>query len=272
MAAEIGHINYDEIEVEKTATYDSLKDRVVIITGGGQGIGRGYAHYFAAQGAIPVIAEINGENAERVANEVREKQGKSLGIETDVADLDSATAMAEATLKEFGRIDCLINNAAVFSKITMAPFWELPVDEWKRAMDVNITGSMFCARAVVPAMQEARWGRIINVSSGTFVMGLPNYLHYITSKSAVVGMTRSMARELGEWNITVNTFWPGVMQTEIERPSVPRERFKEYTDRQSLKRQGTIHDLAKAMLFICSEEASYISGQSLQPDGGLTFL
>ena len=118
----------------------------------------------------------------------------------------------------------------------------------------------------------AEWGRIVNVSSAAFVMGLPNYLHYITTKSAVVGMTRSMARELGPWNITLNTFWPGVMQTEVERPSVPRERFKEYTERQSIKRQGTIHDLAKAMLFLCSEEASYISGQSLQPDGGLTFL
>jgi 3-oxoacyl-[acyl-carrier protein] reductase len=269
---EIGHIDYTTIEVDKTATYHSLKDRVVIITGGGQAIGRGYSHYFAAQGAIPVIAEINGEAGERVAREVREKQGRALAVQTDVADLKSATNMAERALKEFGRIDCLINNAAIFSKITMAPFWELPVDEWKRAVDVNVTGSMFCARAVVPAMQARRWGRIVNVSSGTWVMGLPNYLHYITTKCAVVGMTHSMAKELGPWNITVNCFWPGVMQTEVDRPSVPRERFKEYTARQSLQRQGTIHDLAKAMLFLCSEEASYISGQNLQPDGGLTFI
>jgi 3-oxoacyl-[acyl-carrier protein] reductase len=269
---EVGHIDYSTIEVQKTADYHSLKDRVVIITGGGQGIGRGYAHYFAAQGAIPVIAEYNGENGERVAREVREKQGRALAVQTDVADLKSATTMAERALKEFGRIDCLINNAAVFSRITMAPFWELPVDEWRRAMDVNITGAMFCARAVVPAMQQRKWGRVVNVSSGTWVMGLPNYLHYITTKCAVVGMTHSMAKELGPWNITVNCFWPGVMQTEVDRPSVPRERFKEYTARQSLQRQGTIHDLAKAMLFLCSEEASYISGQNLQPDGGLTFI
>ena len=229
--------DYLDIEVDKSAAYASLKDRVVIITGGGQGIGRAFAHYFAAQGAIPVIAEINGAAGERVAQEVRAKQGRSLAVQTDVADLKSATHLAERTLREFGRIDCLINNAAVFSRITMAPFWELPVDEWKRAVDVNITGSMFCARAVVPAMQERRWGRIVNVSSSTWVMGLPNYLHYITTKSAVVGMTHSMARELGQWNITVNCFWPGVMETEIERPSVPSERFKEYTARQSLKRQ-----------------------------------
>jgi len=269
---EIGNIDYTRIEVDKTASYDSLKDRVVIITGGGQGIGRGYAHYFAAQGAIPVIAEYNGDNAEQVAREVQEKQGRAMAIQTDVADLNAATAMAEKTLSEYGRIDVLINNAAVFSQITMAPFWELPVEEWERAMRVNITGSFFCARAVVPAMQEAKWGRIVNVSSGTTVKGRPNYLHYITSKSAMVGMSRSMARELGPWNITVNTFWPGVMQTEVERPSVPRAAFKAMTEAQALPRQGTIHDLAKAMLFLCSEEAGYITGQNMVADGGSSFL
>ena len=272
MAAEIGDIDYTTIEVDKTASYDSLRDRVVIITGGGQGIGRGYAHYFAAQGAIPVIAEIEGANAEQVADEVRAKQGRVLAVETDVADLGSAEAMAEAALSAFGRIDVLINNAAVFSRITMAPFWELPVEEWKRAMEVNVTGSMFCARAVVPAMRDARWGRIVNVSSGTTAKGRPNYLHYITSKSAMIGMTRSMARELGPWNITVNTFWPGVMQTEIERPSVPRHMFKAMTEAQALPRQGTIHDLAKAMLFLCSEEAAYVTGQNFVADGGSSFV
>ena len=269
---DIGDIDYTTIEVDKTASYDSLRDRVVIITGGGQGIGRGYAHYFAAQGAIPVIAEIEGANAERVADEVRAKQGRALAVETDVADLGSAEAMAEAALSAFGRIDVLINNAAVFSRITMAPFWELPVEEWKRAMEVNVTGSMFCARAVVPAMREARWGRIVNVSSGTTAKGRPNYLHYITSKSAMIGMTRSMARELGPWNVTVNTFWPGVMQTEIERPSVPRHMFKAMTEAQALPRQGTIHDLAKAMLFLCSEEAAYVTGQNFVADGGSSFV
>jgi 3-oxoacyl-[acyl-carrier protein] reductase len=270
--AAIGNIDYSDIEVDKTATYDSLKDRVVIITGGGQGIGRGYAHYFAAQGAIPIVADIDGDNAARVAGEVEAEQGRTLAVQCDVGDLRSATEMAEKTLSAFGRIDVLINNAAVFSRITMAPFWELPVDEWERAMQVNITGSFFCARAVVPAMRDAGWGRIVNVSSATFVMGRPNYLHYITSKSAVVGMTRSMARELGPYGITVNTFWPGVMQTEIERPSVPKEMFKTFTENQALPRQGTIHDLAKTMLFICSDEAAYITGQNIQPDGGMVFI
>ncbi len=269
---EIGNIDYTTIDVDKHVTYDSLEGRVVIITGGGQGIGRGYAHYFAAQGAIPVIAEYNGENGKRVAREVEEKQGRALAVQTDVADIRSATAMAEKTLSEFGRIDVLINNAAIFSQITMAPFWELPVDEWERAVQVNVNGAFYCSRAVVPAMQEARWGRIVNVSSGTTVMGRPNYLHYITTKSAMIGMSRSMARELGPYGITVNTFWPGVMQTEIERPSVPKHMFEVLTGNQALPRQGTIHDLAKAMLFLCSDEAGYITGQNMLADGGANMI
>jgi 3-oxoacyl-[acyl-carrier protein] reductase len=269
---EIGDIDYTTIDVDKHVTYDSLEGRVVIITGGGQGIGRGYAHYFAAQGAIPVIAEYDEKNGANVAREVQEKQGQALAIRTDVADIESATELAEKTLSAFGRIDVLINNAAVFSAITMAPFWELPVAEWERAVQVNINGAFYCSRAVVPAMQEARWGRIVNVSSGTTVMGRPNYLHYITTKSAMIGMSRSMARELGPWGITVNTFWPGVMQTEVERPSVPKHMFEVLTGNQALPRQGTIHDLAKAMLFLCSDEAGYITGQNMLVDGGANMI
>ena len=260
-----------DIVVDRSARYDSLEDRVAVITGGGQGIGRGFAHHFAAQGAVPVVADIDGGNAAAVQAEIEAKGGRALGVETDVASEDAARALAAAALDAFGRIDILINNAAIFSRITMAPFWELPVDEWKRAMDVNITGAFFCARAVVPAMQEARWGRIVNVTSGTVKSGPPNYLHYVTSKSAVIGMTRSMARELGAWNVTVNTFWPGVTDTGIPRPSVPPEMFEKFIEWQVVKRSTRLEDLAKPMLFICSDEASYISGQILEADGGLNF-
>ena len=269
---EIGYIDYAQMNVDKNASYDSLKDRVILITGAGQAIGRGYAHYFSAQGAIPVIADIDGGNAENVKREIEEKQGKALAIQVDVADEGSANEMVSKTLTEYGRLDVLINNAAVFSRITMAPFWELPVDEWKRAVDVNVNGAFLCSRAAVRPMMEAKWGRIINVSSGTMMIGRPNYLHYITTKAAMIGMTRSMAREVGPHGITVNTFWPGVMQTEVERPSVPREMFKTMTDMQAIPRQGTIHDLAKAMLFLCSDEAAYITGQGMIVDGGQNFI
>ena len=259
------------IDVAVTAHYKSLEGRVVIITGGGQGIGRGYAHHFAAQGAIPIIAEINGDNAVSVQREIKEKGFEALAIQTDVASMESVTTMVNQVIEKFGRIDILINNAAVFSRITMAPFWELPLDEWDSAMNVNVTGSYYCARAVVPAMRKAKWGRIVNVTSGTVQLGSANYLHYITSKSAVIGMTRSMARELGASNITVNTFWPGITKTEVNRPSATDEVFEMFTQRQCLPRMTTIDDLAKPMLFLCSEEAAYMTGQIFEPDGGLSF-
>lgn len=146
---EIGYIDYSEMNVDKNASYDSLKGRVVIITGAGQAIGRGYAHYFSAQGAVPVIADINGDNAENVKREVEAKGGKALAVQVDVADEASAIAMVDAAMSAFGRVDTLINNAAIFSQITMAPFWELPVDEWKRAVDVNVNGAFLCSRAVM---------------------------------------------------------------------------------------------------------------------------
>ena len=269
---EIGFVDYTTMNVDKHATYDSLKGRVAIITGAGQAIGRGYAHYFSAQGGIPVIADIDGGNAKNVAAEIEAKGGKALAVEVDVADEQSAKDMVAAALKAYGRLDILINNAAIFSRITMAPFWELPVDEWRRAVDVNVTGSFLCARAAVPPMIEAKWGRVVNVSSGTVIQGRVNYLHYITTKSAMIGMTRSMARELGSHGITVNTFWPGVMQTEVERPSVPRAAFERLTSTQCIPRQGTIHDLAKAMMFVCSDEAAYFTGQGILVDGGQVFL
>ena len=254
-----------------TAIYPSLRDRVVIITGGGQGLGRTYAHNFAAQGAIPVIAELNEENGARVVQEIEHQGGRALSFRTDVSDEASTLAMAEAALSAHGRIDCLINNAAVFSKITIAPFWELPVDEWKSAMDVNINGAFFCSRAVVPAMQEAHWGRIINVASTTVPTGRANYLHYITSKSAMIGMTRSMARELGDYNVTVHLFWPGAVETEIERPSVSGAQFQAIAQQQCIKRPATMDEYAGFMLFLCSDDAEYMTGQAMAANGGVAF-
>ena len=146
---EIGYIDYSTLNVDKNATYESLRDRVVLITGAGQAIGRGYAHYFSAHGAIPIIADINGENAERVKQEIEDKQGRAMAIQVDVADEKSNIEMVDKILAKYGRLDVLINNAAIFSQITMAPFWELPVDEWKRAVDVNVNGAFLCARAAV---------------------------------------------------------------------------------------------------------------------------
>ena len=254
-----------------TAIYPSLRERVVIITGGGQGLGRAYAHAFAAQGAISVIAEINGESARTVVAEIEAEGGRALAIQTDVAEEASTIEMAERTLAAFGRIDCLINNAALFSRITMAPFWELPVEEWESAMRINVTGAFLCARAVAPAMMGAGWGRIVNVSSTTVLTGRPNYLHYTTSKSAMIAMTRSMSRELGRYNVTVHLFWPGAVETEIDRPSVSGSMFQDLAQHQALPRPATMDDFAGAVLFLCSDDAEFMTGQALVANGGLAY-
>ncbi len=254
-----------------STVYPTLQDRVIIITGGGQALGRTYAHAFAEQGAIPVIAELRAENGERVAAEITQKGGRALAVATDITDQSNVVDMVARALSEFGRIDCLINNAAVFSQITIAPFWELPVDEWKSAIEVNINGAFYCSRAVVPAMQERKWGRIINIASTTVPTGRPNYLHYITSKSAMIGMTRSMARELGDWNITAHLFMPGAVETEVERPSVSGAMFQNLAQQQALKRPATMDEYAGFMLWLCSDDAEFTTGQTFAANGGIAF-
>jgi 3-oxoacyl-[acyl-carrier protein] reductase len=263
--------NREEESSVPTAIYPSLHERVVVITGGGQGLGRAYAHAFAEQGAIPVIAEIDAKAARVVVAEIEAKGGRALAIETDVGDEESTLAMAAETIAAFGRIDCLINNAALFSRITMAPFWELPVEEWEAALRVNVTGAFLSARAVAPTMMDAGWGRIVNVSSTTVLTGRPNYLHYITSKSAMIAMTRSMSRELGPYNVTVHLFWPGAVETEIDRPSVSGSMFQELATRQALPRPATMDDFTGAVLFLCSDDAEYMTGQALVANGGLAY-
>ena len=268
---EIGNIDYTTIDVDKHVTYDSLAGRIIIITGGGQGIGRGYAHYFAAQGAIPVIAEYNGENGERVAHEVQEKQGQALAIQTDVADIRSATSMAEKTLSAFGRIGVLINNAAGFSQITMAPFWELPVEEWDRAVQVNVNGAFYCSRAVVPAMQEARWGRIVNVTPVVGVTGNPGQVNYAASKAALIGMSKSLAQEVASRNITVNCVAPGFIDTPMTE-GLSDEQKQDLTARIPAGRLGEPADVAGACVFLASDEASYVTGQTLHVNGGMAMI
>ncbi|MCB0871679.1 MAG: SDR family NAD(P)-dependent oxidoreductase, partial [Solirubrobacterales bacterium] len=196
---------------------DDLNDRVVIITGGGQGLGRAYAHAFGARGAKVVIADINAENADNVVSEVTAAGGTAMAVTTDVADEASVNAMAAAAEEAWGRIDVLVNNAAFFSTIKMKPFDEIPLDEWERMIRINLTGVFLCARAVVPAMRKRQWGRIVNKSSATVSMGRPMYLHYVTSKAGVIGLTRSMAREVGKDGITVNAVLPGATFTEVPR-------------------------------------------------------
>ncbi len=247
---------------------DSLKDRVAIVTGAGQGIGRRLAQRFAEAGAVPVIAERNAERGRAVAREIGDN--RALFVETDVAEPESVETMAKTVAGRLGRIDVLVNNAAIFSTIEMKPFWQIPVDEWERVMRVNATGPFLAARAVLPHMMAAKWGRIVNMSSAAVTMGRPNYLHYIASKAALMGMTYSMARELGGHGINVNAVMPGATYTEIERKTVTPQQKAAIVAGQCLQREPGPDDIAGAVLFLCSDASRWMTGQCITADGGLT--
>lgn len=248
-----------------------LTGRVVIITGAGQGIGRVLAKSFAAMGAIPVIAELNESKGNDVLAEIRAAGGRGLVIKTDVAGENSVEEMARKTIDAFGRIDVLINNAGIFSTLKVRPFEEIPLAEWEQVLRVNVTGVMLCSRAVSPFMRKAGWGRIINMSSGSVALGRPNYLHYTTSKSALIGMTRSMARELGRFGITVNAVMPGAVFTEIPRETVSPQQKEMIIGMQCIPRAETPEDLVSYILFLASEGSRFMTGQTVLVDGGASF-
>jgi 3-oxoacyl-[acyl-carrier protein] reductase len=252
------------------ADFASLKGRVVIITGAGQGIGKVFAQAFARCGAIAVIAERNAASGEAVAREIAEAEGQALAITTDVSQQDSIDTMIAATEERYGRIDILINNAGIFSTLDMRPFEQIPLEEWEQVLRVNVTGPFLCARAVLPAMRRAKWGRIINMASGAVTMGRPNYLHYIASKGALAAMTGSMARELGPYGITVNAILPGATFTEIERKTVSPEQKVRIVAQQCIPRAETPADLVGTALFLASDHAAFLTGQCLTVDGGAT--
>ena len=249
-----------------------VSGRVVIITGAGQGIGRDYALAFAAAGARPVLAEVNGDKLRDVVSEIEAGGGEAFAIETDVGSPDSVKAMVAETLKTYGQIDVLINNAAIFANIPRRKFYDIPYDEWNNVLHVNITGSYLCASAVVPAMRKAGQGRIINISSGTVPQGAPGFLHYVTSKAAVVGMTRVMARELGDDKINVNAVMPGYTETEIDHASMDDELRQFIHEKRILKRAETPEDLIGVVMFLASPASSFITGQSIACCGGEVML
>ena len=248
-----------------------LKDRVVIVTGAGQGIGRAYARRLIREGANVVVAELNEATGKAVAEELATEGGRALFVRTDVADEASCQEMAAATVRQFGRIDVLVNNAAVFATIKMKPFWELSVAEWDQLMAVNARGVWLASKAVVPPMRQQGSGRIINISSGVVFMGRPHYLHYVASKGAVFAMTRAMARELGDFGITVNCITPGATYTEVPRETVTPEQKEAITRMLCLKRPEEPGDLEGTVVFLASDDAAFITGQAINVDGGLNF-
>src|SRR5499426_680769 len=249
-----------------------LKDRVAIVTGAARGIGQAYCLALAREGAHIVAADILS-CAETVA-QVQQAGGEALGVTADVANAQSTQAMAVQALQCFGRIDILVNNAAVYGGLKLTPFDQIPEAEWDRVMAVNVKGLWLCCKAVIPTMKQQGHGKIINISSDTIWMGVPLFLHYVASKGAVFAFTRALARELAGTEITVNTITPGFTLTEgtqsMAEPEVFAQIQASVIDQQIIKRNEVAADLTGTVLFLASDASDFITGQTINVNGGAT--
>ncbi len=238
-----------------------LEGQVAIVTGGGGGIGKATCLAFASEGADIVIPEVNIANAEAASAEITDLGRQCLVIETDVADGDSVRKMVQETLDRFGRIDILVNNAGIFSYTRIDACTEA---EWDRMMAVNLKGPFLCSQAVMETMKAQRSGRIINLGSlAGQVGGLVASAPYSASKAGVMCLTKSLARVLGEYGITVNSIAPGVAATEMAK------NHPDMTDQIPLGRVADASEIASAILFLASEEGRYVTGATLDVNGGI---
>jgi NAD(P)-dependent dehydrogenase (short-subunit alcohol dehydrogenase family) len=251
---------------------DRLKGKVAIVTGAGSGIGKALAGRLAADGASVVIFDL--QNFDAAAAEIAKASGgRTLGLQGDVSNENDVARMAAETVKAFGRIDILVNNAAVFSTLKLKPFEQIEVAEWRKVMDVNIMGVALCCRACVPHMRKAGGGRIINLASGAPIKGVPLFLHYISSKGAVIAMTRGLARELGKDGITVNSLAPGFTVSENVAKDPAHMKSGEVTRMtRAIQRDETPEDLVGAVSFLASADAAFMTGQTVVVDGGSAML
>ena len=249
-----------------------LKDRVAIVTGAARGIGQVYCLALAREGANVVAADILS-CTETVA-QVQQAGGEALGVTADVANAQSTQAMASQTVQRFGRIDILVNNAAVYGGLKLTPFEQIPEAEWDRVMAVNVKGLWLCCKAVIPVMKQQGHGKIINIASDTIWMGVPLLLHYVASKGAVFAFTRALARELSGTGIAVNTITPGYTRTEAAQGLADPEtvaRLQAWVvDQQIIKRSEEPADLAGTVVFLASEDSDFITGQTINVNGGAT--
>jgi 3-oxoacyl-[acyl-carrier protein] reductase len=244
-----------------------LKAKVAIITGGGGALGAGIALGLAQAGASIVLADVKQEAAAVIADQIQVQGGQALAIGCDVADSASVEAMVAQAIATYGGIDILVNNAAIYPA---RPWTEITEAEWDRVFAVNIKGYYLCARAVYPSMKMRGGGKIINISSITFFLGKwDRLLDYVSTKGAVVGFTKGLARELGPEGITVNCIAPGAFPTDAEKIHPDPEGYnRAVLENQAIKRRGTPTDMANAVLFFASELSDFVTGQSLLVDGG----
>jgi 3-oxoacyl-[acyl-carrier protein] reductase len=244
-----------------------LDDKVAIITGAAHGLGRAYALRLASHGAAVVVADIDGHGCQAVVAEIEEAGGRAFGVGVDIRDAEGLTVMSDQTVSVFGGIDILVNNAAIFLTVGMSRvgFDQLTEEEWDRMMAVNVRGTWLACKAVVPHMRKRGYGKIVNVSSDTALKGSPRRIHYVASKSAILGFTRTLAAELGPDGIRVNAIAPGIVLSE-EEPT--EQRREQAVSSQILSEPLFPGDLAETVVFLSSPASDPITGQILAVNGG----
>jgi 3-oxoacyl-[acyl-carrier protein] reductase len=242
-----------------------LESKVAIITGTATGIGEGTAHLFSEQGASVVLLDRDEIRNQAVANAISEKGGKAIAIALDLRDRSAINAAVKRATTEFGSIDVLVNNAGIYPRQS---FLDMTVQQWDEMQDINLKSIFHLTQATLPQMISQRRGKIVNISSVTFHLGLANLTHYVASKGGVIGLTRALAREVGPQNIYVNCITPGAINVEAERNFVSQEDIENFLVNQSIKRRLTPLDIARTALFLASELSDGLTGQSLNVDGG----
>jgi len=236
----------------------ALAGKVALVTGGAQGIGRAIADGLAAEGATVVVADLSPPDG---------------GIRADVSDEADVDAMISETVERHGGLDLLVNNAGLYASLAMRPFTEIPLDEWRQVMDVNVASMFLTCRAAVPVMRERGGGKIVNISSGTPFRGVPFLLHYVTSKGAIVAFTRALAKELGKDNIHVNCVAPGFTMSDgvLANPEVVEKLRDASVSARTIQRDQVPEDVVGAVVFLCTPAADFVTGQTMVIDGGQYF-
>ncbi|HEX5595569.1 MAG TPA: SDR family oxidoreductase [Micromonosporaceae bacterium] len=245
-------------------------DEVVIVTGGAKGLGLAYCRALARAGYRVAVADLSDPTP--VVEEITDAGGDALGVQVDISDLASTEKMARTVAERWGRIDALVNNAGYFTAIHKKSFDELTVEEWDLAHAVNVRGTWLCCRAVFPYMKAAGTGKVINTSSMTVPSGIPGFLHYVSSKAAIVGLTRALAREVGEHGITVNTISPDYIPHDAEYAGRQPEGMGEMlTNMRCLRREQQPDDMVGTLLYLVGHGSDFVTGQNFYVNGGRLF-
>ncbi len=246
-----------------------MKARVAIVTGAAQGIGAAYARHLASLGATVVVADLDEGGAKTTADAIG---ASARPAQLDIADPDACAAVADDVVDRDGRIDVLVNNAAIYRDIRTTPAEEIPIDVWRRVVDVNVNGMYFMCRAVIPHMKREGSGCIVNQTSGSIWVAPPGMAHYVTTKAAAIPLTKVLARELGPFGIRVNAIAPGLTDTPATHEVTSDETIRMMAGAAPLGRLATPDDLCGALEFLCSDAARFVTGQTLAVNGGSAML